>query len=243
MAADPWDQSTAAVRFEWGPTGAAAVAADVVVVVDVLRFSTTVERFVAGGVTVHPYRWRDGTAAAFAESIGAVVADGREGRPSLSPVSVARAGDARRIVLTSINGAMCTLAAAETGATVVAGCLRNAAAVARWVAARGGTVTVLGGGERWGSDGSLRPAVEDLLGAGAILDRLPGERSPEAELAVAAWQAAAGRHVDLIERSGSGRELARAGWEADTAVAVELDVSDVVPVLVDGAFVAGATGS
>ena len=232
----PRDQTTGAVRFVWGPTGAAEVPADVAVIVDVLRFSTTVEAFVSAGVVVHPYPWRDESAAARATEIGAIVADGADGRPSLSPVSVARAGDARRILLTSLNGAMCTLAAAATGATIVAGCLRNAAAVAAHAAAGGGTVTVVACGERW-PDGSLCPSVEDLLGAGAILSRLPGERSPEAELAVAAWRAADGRVATMIERSGSGRELAAAGWEADTELAVALDVSTTVPVLVDGAFV------
>ena len=240
---DPYDQSLAEVRFEWGPSGAAAVPADVVVIVDVLRFSTTVERFVTAGAAVHPYRWRDGTAPDFAASIGGIVADGQDGRPSLSPATIDRLGDERRMLLTSINGAMCTLAAAATGATVVAGCLRNASAVARWITDRGGSVAVIACGERWPDDGSLRPAIEDLLGAGAILCGLPGTRSPEAELAVAAWHSVRGQLADVIERSSSGRELAAAGWEADTAISVELDVSTTVPVLVDGAFVDGATGS
>jgi 2-phosphosulfolactate phosphatase len=241
--ADPYAQADAGVRFEWGPVGAAAVPADVVVVVDVLRFSTTVERYVTAGVEVHPYRWRDDTAAAHALKIGAVLADGRRGRPSLSPVSVDQVGDAERVVLTSINGAMCTLAAADTGATVVAGCLRNASAVAAWAAAQRGSVTVLACGERWEDDDSLRPAIEDLLGAGAILSGLPGERSPEDELAVAAWHAADGRLTDLLERSSSGRELEAVGLQADTACALELDVSRTVPVLTAGAFVQAATGS
>ena len=42
------------------------------------------------------------------------------------------------------------------------------AAVARWLQARGGTVAVVAAGERW-PDGSLRPAAEDLWGAGAVL--------------------------------------------------------------------------
>jgi 2-phosphosulfolactate phosphatase len=34
----------------------------------------------------------------------------------------------------------------------------------------------------------------------------------------------------------SGRDLANGGFEADVALAAELDVSGTVPVLVDGAF-------
>ena len=49
------------VRFEWGITGASALAldADVSVVVDVLSFTTTLSVAVEQGIEVFPYRWRD----------------------------------------------------------------------------------------------------------------------------------------------------------------------------------------
>jgi len=43
--------------------------------------------------------------------------------------------------------------------------------------------------ERW-EDGSLRPTVEDLIGAGSILRFLPGTRSPEAQATIAAFECA-----------------------------------------------------
>lgn len=49
----PFDQSSYQVRFEWGVAGLARLApADIVVVVDVLRFSSTVADAVASGRTV-----------------------------------------------------------------------------------------------------------------------------------------------------------------------------------------------
>lgn len=49
----PFDQSSYQVRFEWGVAGLARLApADIVVVVDVLRFSSTVTDAVASGRTV-----------------------------------------------------------------------------------------------------------------------------------------------------------------------------------------------
>ncbi len=66
---------------------------------------------------------------------------------------------------------------------IFAGCLRNAGAVAAAAVAAGGTVGVIVAGERW-PDRTLRPAVEDLLRAGAIITA-PGlsDRSPEANAA------------------------------------------------------------
>ena len=67
------------VRFDWGPTGAAAVAegVDVAVVVDVLSFTTTLCVAVERGITVLPYRWKDDRAAAYAEELDATLAVGR----------------------------------------------------------------------------------------------------------------------------------------------------------------------
>ena len=56
------------VRLGWGQHAVEAEAprVAVVVVVDVLRFTTAVDAAVALGAHVHPYRWRDDGAAAFA---------------------------------------------------------------------------------------------------------------------------------------------------------------------------------
>jgi 2-phosphosulfolactate phosphatase len=120
---------------------------------------------------------------------------------------------------------------------VLAGCLRNASAVARAAREAGedGPVAVVAAGERR-PDGSLRPAVEDLLGAGAVLHALAGRPSPEARAAVAAF-----RQRDLpgdLLACASGRELAALGRVAEVRLAAEHDVSRVVPVLRDGAFTA-----
>jgi 2-phosphosulfolactate phosphatase len=235
------------LRLEWGPVGAAALApVDIAVVVDVLSFTTTVTVAVERGIEVLPFRWRDERAAAFAAERGAVLAGQRQdawdtGGVSLSPASVAVAQGVRRLLLPSPNGSTISTLLADSGATVVAACLRNRSAVAAWLAPRvaeGATVSVIPAGERW-PDGSLRPAVEDLWGAGSVLDAFgPADLSPEAAAAVAAFRAAAlwGALPGALAACSSGRELVARGFDDDVEIAAQVDSAEVVPVLRDGAF-------
>lgn len=236
--APPWtDQADHAVRFEWGPAGLEATGGSVVVVVDVLRFTTAVEAGVGHGLAILPYRWKDATAEAFAREHGARLAGEDPAGPSLSPASLLRLESGDAVVLPSPNGSTCAAIAAERGATVVAACLRNASAVATWVDALPGPVTVVACGERW-PDGSLRPSLEDGIGAGAVISSLHGSRSPEAEAAAAMWHHARSAGLaETLARCSSGREQITRGWAEDLSYASEADVSDVVPVLVDGSFV------
>ncbi|HEY9368736.1 2-phosphosulfolactate phosphatase [Streptomyces sp.] len=238
------------VRFEWGPTGGQSLAPRVacLVVVDVLSFTTSVTVAVDAGTRVFPYPWRDGTEADFAVRMDAELAVGRRAaspdRPwSLSPAALREAPFTPRLVLPSPNGSTIAAAAVDGGATVVAGCLRNAKAVAGWLVAQGyGTsarpVAVIAAGERW-PDGSLRPALEDLLGAGAIVSALQAARtgplSPEAEAARLSF-AATPDVVEAVTACASGLELSGDGFGADVAVATELDATEAVPILKGGAF-------
>lgn len=229
-------QESHGLRFQWGPLVAATLAEGVAVIVDVLRFTTAVEAAVTRGVAVYPYRWRDAAAAAFAASVQALLADGRDqAGPSLSPSGMAALAPGTAVVLPSPNGSACALLAAEAGAQVVAGCLRNAAAVGAWADQADGPVTVIACGEKW-PDGSLRPSLEDLLGAGAILAAMTGDPSPEARAAMAAFHDATHDLPEVLSRCASGRELTEKGWQADVGYAAQLNVSTTVPILTDGAF-------
>lgn len=224
------------VDCEWGVHGAGTAARDVdaVVVVDVLSFSTAVDIAVSRGVTVYPYPRRDKNLAEFARSIGAEVAGSRgECRYSLSPACYVDAEAGASVVLPSINGG--AISAALGSVTVFTGCLRNASAVAR-AAGRADRVLVIPAGEQW-PDGSLRPAIEDWLGAGCIIDRLGGFLSAEARVAQRGFRAAQGGLVGLLRDSVSGRELADMGFSSDVALAAEFDVSDCAPLLREGAYV------
>lgn len=210
--------------------------ADVVIVVDVLSFSTCVDVAIGRGVTILPYAWKDSTARQFAVAQNAELAGCRgEARFSLSPASFLDAPSGLRCVLPSPNGAMLALGAAATGATVLAGCLRNAEAVASAAAQLGATFNVCPAGERW-PDGSLRPASEDLLGEGAILRSLPGIKSPEASLAIVAFEASHAGLIEIVKASSSGRELIERGFVEDVELAAQLNVSQYAPILREGEF-------
>lgn len=229
------------VRVEWGREGVALLGelCTVVVVVDVLSFCTTVDVAVARGAAVLPLPWRDEAAARAARAAGAVLA-GERGAPgwNLSPSSLLALPAGIRLALPSPNGATLCALAARCGAQVLAGCLRNAAAVARTAQhlAAGGPVGLVPAGERWELPGGpMRPAIEDVLGAGAIAAVLPGAFSPEAELAAQQFAAARSRGLrGVLGASASGRELTSDGYAADVTLAAAQDVSEFAPRLRDG---------
>jgi 2-phosphosulfolactate phosphatase len=227
------------VALEWGAAGARSLtegtADDVIVVIDVLSFSTSVVLACEKGAMVWPHPGGE-QAHALARSLEAVLAGGRTHRegPSLSPSSMLDLPEGTRLVLPSPNGSAITHALRGTSCTVVAGCLRNAAAVARFVQGFR-RVLLVPGGERW-SDASLRFAYEDLVGAGAVVDRLAAltpdvELSPEADVARLAFE-----HRQPLSLTPSGIELVERDFAADVELASQLDASDTVPVLRDGHF-------
>jgi 2-phosphosulfolactate phosphatase len=244
-------QSSHGVRLDWGATGGRAIAdgADVAVVVDVLSFSTSLSVAADLGIVVLPYSWEAEDAETYAAQHRAVLAVSRSaaapGQVSLSPASVRDAGAIERLVLPSPNGSAISIELASVVTTVVGASLRNAVAVADWIArehdAETASIAVVAAGERW-PDGSLRPAIEDLWGAGAVLAALedhdwPG-LSPEAAMAADAYRLIAGREQSHLMVSGSGRELVEAGFAGDVSIAAEVGASTTVPLLSDRGFIA-----
>jgi 2-phosphosulfolactate phosphatase len=239
------DQSEFYERFEWGEAGLRRLApnVDVVVIVDVLSFSTAVDVAVARGAIVYPFPWRDERAIEYARLVEAELAGdrmnpGTEGvLYSLSPMSLRVIPPGARLVLPSPNGATLATIASEMRSTVLVGCLRNAAAVATACRVIGKSIAVIAAGERWSEMGALRPAVEDLVGAGAILtSSRPVKPSPEARAAIAAFQGAARDLPGFLASCSSGKELAERGCAQDVEMAAQCNVSTAVPHLRDHAF-------
>lgn len=242
------------VRFEWGLDGARAVAsgADLAVVVDVLTFTTCVSVAVDRGAIVFPYAWKDAGAEDFAAHHDAQLAGPRGGGGlSLSPSSLRDARSLSRVVLPSPNGSSIAYELAQEVPLIAAVSLRNAATTAEWVAAElppDLVVAVIAAGELW-PGGSLRPALEDQIGAGAFIAGLAAAGrggftpedgregfSPEADAAMAVFNAVEPRLHHALQDCSSGRELIGAGHADDVEIAAELDAGTAVALLRDGAF-------
>jgi 2-phosphosulfolactate phosphatase len=233
-----FDQSGFDVRCEWGENGVRRLApgADVAVIVDVLSFSTCVEIANSRGAIIFPYRWKDESASAFAASVNAELAGVRRAgdRYSLSPASLSDIPAGSRLALPSPNGSALSLATGRT--PTLTACLRNCRAVATAAAKYGPRVAVIPAGERW-NDGSLRPAFEDWVGAGAVISHLKGSLAPEARAALSAFLNVKSDLGDILKECGSGRELIEKEFERDAEIASELDISECAPTLVDGAYI------
>jgi 2-phosphosulfolactate phosphatase len=240
---DWFEQRRFQVRLEWGWRGAKAAATrgDLLVVVDTLSFSTTAITAVSRGVIVYPCRSVE-EAEILAARTGAVVATkkrGADGGYSLSPVSFLQAPANLHIALPSPNGATCCRYGSEAPLLLVGGIVNAGAvaiAISQTIADTNQPVTILACGERWlqpNEDGALRFALEDLLGAGAIIDRLPPAmiRSPEASAAAAVFRAAAPNLEATLMTCGSGIELVERGFPDDVRLAAEQDRYNSVPVL------------
>lgn len=240
-----FDQREYDVRFEWGLSGLQALApvSDLLIIVDVLSFTTCVDIVAGCGGFVYPYRDSLDVLPAYAQARDALfAAPGRrhEAAYSLSPASLMTIPAGTRLVLPSPNGS--TLSLATAGVPVMAGCLRNAQTVAERAKQLGRRISVIAAGERWKdkssgvASGGLRVALEDLLGAGAIISYLDGGRSPEAETAAAAFHSAESDLLDIVARCGSGKELIGRGFAEDVQLAGQLNVSAAAPLLEDGMY-------
>ncbi|WP_232376703.1 2-phosphosulfolactate phosphatase [Amycolatopsis aidingensis] len=239
------------IRLEWSAEGVSALGTEcaVLIVVDVLSFSTVVDLTLMRGGRVRPMRWGDPHAAEDAVAAGATLPEITERMP-MRPAAALNTPPGSFLAVASPNGATLCVAAAEAGVEVLTGCLRNARAVARLARAAAGDepIGVIPAGERWpleypaepGAIGPLRPCAEDHLGAGAIVDALISlgvpRPSPEAAMAARSFRAAGPDVGAVVAGSSSGKELIEAGHGRDVDLAIAVNTSDVAPYLAKGAF-------
>jgi len=199
--------------------------AELAVVVDVLRASTTIVSALAGGFP-RVLCVEDVDHAEQLRGPGRALAGERECKPipgfdyGNSPGEL-EAGEGRELVLTTTNGCPAILAAAAQADKVVVGALVNLDALVD-VIARADSVIVVCSGTHG------RVALEDLYAAGRIVARVQGRRT-DAALAV---ERLAGAYQDTyqpLDESADAAVLKETGQEADIAFCARESVFDLVP--------------
>lgn len=230
------------MRVDVAPTAEALagrpVEGAVVLVIDVLRASTTMVTALANGCAgivpvadAEEARRRarmlpPGTALTAGERRGEPIAGFDLGN---SPVDcTAERVRGRVIVFTTSNGTRALLAARAAAVVGVAAFVNASAAVA-WALGQGRDVTLLCAGER----GAV--SLEDHVCAGLLAEWFRRDE-PSARLTPAAEEAARGARVygkevtRLAHDSAWARHLARTGRGADVAACLVLDGTTLVPV-------------
>jgi 2-phosphosulfolactate phosphatase len=230
------------VRIDVVPTAEAAVTADLaratVLVVDVLRASTTIIAALRNGcAAVVPVGDADEArrrAAAFPPG-EALLAGERKGEPipgfdlGNSPLEVGpERVKGKTLIVTTSNGTRALLAA-RTAARVGVAALVNLSAAVAWALAADGDITVLCAGER----GAV--SLEDRVCAGLLVDGVLREAAGVTASSAAADAGALGRSYGkdvgrLAHDSSWARHLERRGRGADVAACLALDTTTLVPV-------------
>ena len=214
-----------------------ALPTSTVLVVDVLRASTTIIAALGNGCAgvVPVAEPAEAHRRAHALGAGALVAGERKGLMidgfDLGNSPLEMTGErvrGRTLFFTTSNGTRALLAARQAPAIGVAA-LVNLSAAAAWARAGGRDVTVVCAGEVG------RVSLEDKVCAGLLVDSLLGYE-PAAELTEAARDAVEVAReyrkapARLAEDSSWGRHLTAAGRAADLTACLVLDTTTLVPV-------------
>lgn len=221
-----------------------------VVIIDVLRASTTIATALASGaeriecvLTVDDARARAARLRQRPQDSGStapeVILGGERGglRPDgfdagNSPSEYAADRVRGRVVVFSTTNGTAALVRAAQARRVVVGSLVNCSRIVEAMAHEEGMVHLLAAGTR------DEVSLEDVVAAGAIADGLieRAGRQPSSDdgvrVAIAAWREAKARPrgvIEALEESRGGRNLARLGLSADITRCAAIDAVPVVP--------------
>jgi 2-phosphosulfolactate phosphatase len=211
-----------------------------VVVFDVLRATTTMTAALAAGVAqirVFPETASARQAAAAHQSPKPLLCGEQSCLPpegfnlGNSPGAFGAAHAGQTLFMSTTNGTRAILAA-RTAKLLLTGALVNAAAVARVLAGTRLDVTLLCAG----TNGQV--AMEDVLGAGAVIDALGTvQMSDAATISLRLFQSCRGELRRALAGTAGGRNVIAAGLEPDIDFAAGLDRFPDVVGRVEGAVV------
>jgi len=204
--------------------------ANVVVVIDVLRATSTITQALAAGY--ESVLCTDSLErAALMRGPGRVLAGEQRGvmpagfDQGNSPLDAMRCGG-RELVLATTNGTPAIVAAAELGSPVLLGCLLNFDAVLKALLEPAGAVELDLLIVCSGTDGAL--ALEDAYVAGLLCAALPGPRT-DAALVAQAVSRSYPTPFEALASSADAASLRAAGLADDIAYCAITSKLDVVP--------------
>jgi 2-phosphosulfolactate phosphatase len=223
------------------PDEVAAIAGRTIVVIDVLRATTSLLTLMEGGCDEILIAPDVEAARRYAAANAAVLTAGEEGGRAPagfdfgnSPVAFARSNVAgRRLVMATTNGTR-ALRLVRGAPLVLIGCLRNRSAVAAEALAAGNDVLLVCSGRQRAF------TLDDAWTAGAIADALvasPVQSTPamaEAARAARALYLAFREPVSLFRETRAGQNLLDIGLEEDLPYCAQVDCSTLVPRLGQG---------
>lgn len=211
-----------------------------VVVLDVLRATTSMTAALSAGVeeirvfgdveSARKAAGAYGGAKVLCGEVGCLPPAGFDLGNSPGAFGAEHAG--RVVFMSTTNGTRAIIAAREAKRVLV-GALVNAEAVARAAERAAGDVTLLCAG----TNGQV--AMEDLIGAGAILAAMRGVEleSDVARVAVRLFEGARGDLLGALAEAQGGRNVVAVGLEADVAFAARLNAVPVVGGVEEGVVV------
>jgi 2-phosphosulfolactate phosphatase len=221
-----------------------------VVIVDTLRFSTAIVTAIANDFTIYPFSDKK-KGMDYAREIGAEISGkSGEAKYSLSPSSFMNAADKgnKKVVVFSPNGAACAELVQKHDIAYV-GSLLNAKVVGKQIdkvaIEKKKNITIIAAGEQRAIDTGERIvyelkeaqrvfAVEDYLGAGAIISYSRLKKAPAAEVCELAFRAAQDRLKDFMLKSFSGKYLVQHSLTKDVVHAAQLNQYDIIPIIREG---------
>ncbi|WP_104990783.1 2-phosphosulfolactate phosphatase [Deinococcus sp. NW-56] len=220
------------LRVDLLPHGAYS---DVVLVVDVLRATTTAVAYLERGAEALLLTSTPEVALA-QRGERTVLAGERGGRPipgfdlGNSPVEAAtQTFAAQSVVMNTTNGTAAAHLAAASGKHVLLAALTNAHAAARRARARATEEIAI---VCAGTDG--RVGLEDVYAAGVLAEYLlaMGDFTPDDGARIALTvRRSSGNPAEVLSGSGHGTYLGGIGLEEDVRYAAQISVSTVVPLL------------
>jgi 2-phosphosulfolactate phosphatase len=214
------------VRIHVAFTPAEEAEAQVGIVVDVVRATSSIAQALASGYErvlccaeieeARALRSELGDEAVVGGERNAVVVDGFD--VGASPREFAGAPKARTLILTTTNGTRSILSAASRCDVVLLGSLLNLGALAAAATAAGGDVAIVCSGFK----GAF--ALDDVYCAGRIVEELAGERTDAAVAAALVARAFPDPLAGL-----NARTYGPPGLEADIEFCAQVNRLDVVP--------------